>query len=742
MNLLSLFPALLVLVASHVAVHASPVDASNKGSGSHQLLARADPPVMVPVNFATGQGECSDERKTIIRTEMSWAYAMAIEAYSDPQFGDYYNHFFSQSLRDQADFGDKVKERYRRMTDILSGRSPEFTVTVTCDETKEGCWKKGWWASMNDNLQVMNVCDAFFKDNGGFLSDSTSTTLDACDNDVMDLRYAQRAKSGILLHEMTHTSYGVNKESGALDVAYGYNGCTALARGTFDRSCVSYKAKPKKSGTLPTPDKIICQTTNSDGVIVEGICPADYSENNADTYSFVAAGIFFSKRCQKVIPYPATTGPPASGGGTKRQVIDSCPMADYVVWDGDDESARTRVAGYAHFGDSYASGMGTGTTSGDACRVGSNNYGDLIYKWLNDDSIAWEGPKSCSGDTTVELMQKLDAWSTAADTNVVTLTIGGNDLGFSDLVWYCIITPNTARLGSTNRKNCEEAQEKAFAMIQDEGDDGFKAKLKAAYTKVLQKGHDAGTDIMLYVAGYPVFFNTLTEDCKDSSFHYWWGGYKPSSDWPLNRIVYLTKKLRSEMFELVYRTNTAISEAVDEANEEWGETAVRFINIANSFDPRDGTDHSWCSSDDVHEPDENREDTWFFLSGWKDFDAESAAAVRSRAQDEAEAKALIQAGNATLPDAKECEGVTGSSGGDPWKLWQCRMAEAVAEDPSGPAAARFNATNRALGGGNMTIQDIDWWVPTRQIKTFHPRTRGMIAYRDAIIHEMQLYGQI
>lgn len=67
---------------------------------------------------------------------------------------------------------------------------------------------------MNDNLQVMNVCDEFFKDNGGFLSDSTSTTLDACDNDVMDLRYAQRAKSGILLHEMTHTSYGVNKESG------------------------------------------------------------------------------------------------------------------------------------------------------------------------------------------------------------------------------------------------------------------------------------------------------------------------------------------------------------------------------------------------------------------------------------------------------------------------------------------------------------------------------------------------
>lgn len=617
----------------------------------------------------------------------------------------------------------------------------------------------------------MNICEKWFEDNGGFLSDSTDNTLSHCNNDAMDLRYVQRSRSGILVHEMSHTSYAMNRDSGyvtvfklnrcvyklmltvdmnsSLDVVYGYNGCTALAKGTFDRSCVPYKAQPNKKSNVPPPaDKIICPRTEN-GVVVEGPCNADLSENNADTYSFVAAGIFFSKRCNKAIPHPQPQDRPASAGGTKRQIITSCPVSDYVVWDGDDESARTRVVGYAHFGDSYASGMGTGTTKGDKCRVGSNNYGDLLYKYLDDKSIAYDGPQSCSGDTTVELMQKIDSWKTAAQTNLATLTIGGNDLGFADLVWYCVITPDTRSLGSTNRKKCEEAQKKALSLILDEGNDGLKSKLKAAYIKILQKAHDAGSDLMLYVAGYPVFFNTETEDCKDSSFHYWWGGYKPSSDWFLHRIVYLDKKLRSELFELVFHTNTAIGEAVDEANAEWGETAVRFINVDNSFG-HNGVDHRWCSSEDVHEPDENREDTWFFLSGWKDVSLPPSlfklgldpAMIQGRVQDEAEKKALIQAGNITLPDAASCEGVTATSGDDPWLLWQCRMSAAIENDPKGPVAESFNAANDALSRGNVTTQDVSWWVPTRQIKTFHPRTRGMMGYRDAIIHEMQLYGQI
>jgi hypothetical protein len=52
-------------------------------------------------------------------------------------------------------------------------------------------------------------------------------------------------------------------------------------------------------------------------------------------------------------------------------------MDDYLIIDGPDDDSVS-VTGYVHFGDSYASGMGTGTTSGDSCRVGSSNCEFLL----------------------------------------------------------------------------------------------------------------------------------------------------------------------------------------------------------------------------------------------------------------------------------------------------------------------------------------------------------------------------
>jgi hypothetical protein len=59
-----------------------------------------------------------------------------------------------------------------------------------------------------------------------------------------------------------------------------------------------------------------------------------------------------------------------------------------------------------------------------------------------------------------------------------TLTIGGNDLGFSDLVYNCVITPNTARLGSTNRANCLDNEKTANDHMDDESSSGLRVRLK------------------------------------------------------------------------------------------------------------------------------------------------------------------------------------------------------------------------------------------------------------------------
>lgn len=138
------------------------------------------------------------------------------------------------------------------------------------------------------------------------------------------------------------------------------------------------------------------------------------------------------------------------------------------------------------FGDSFAAGMGTGTTSSDSCRVGSNNYGDLLYQSLGDKSIPYE-IKLCSGDTLTGLNRQIDGCSQPTVPTLGTLTLGGNDLGFSEMVKYCVLNPYTWRFGSTVRGWCVDAEEKARNLMRDSGPTGLTHKLKEAYQRILSK---------------------------------------------------------------------------------------------------------------------------------------------------------------------------------------------------------------------------------------------------------------
>jgi hypothetical protein len=320
---------------------------------------------------------------------------------------------------------------------------------------------------------------------------------------------------------------GTDTNNRSLDYAYGFSACYQLSRGLFDRGCVKYKNDKKP----------FCP--NNEGK--DGLCDEKFSGKNADSFALTAAGIYFSDKCKKAIPLPPLPGPlftldpsssllpatPVSTGGVTAMPVSAsviplsasnlptkassmirvvsgspvpkflrrrgeqkealsaranCPVYDDTIFD----DPREEIVGYIHFGDSYGAGMGTGTTSGDACRVGENNFGDLLHKSWNDKGIPFER-KVCSGDTTKGLNRQIDEWKDTNKTNIGTVSIGGNDVGFSDLVYYCIITPNTARLGSTMRKNCIDAEKKARDMMNDQGADGMKPKLKAAYKRILEK---------------------------------------------------------------------------------------------------------------------------------------------------------------------------------------------------------------------------------------------------------------
>ena len=70
---------------------------------------------------------------------------------------------------------------------------------------------------------------------------------------------------------------------------------------------------------------------------------------------------------------------------------------------------------------------------------------------------------------------------------------------------------------------------------------------------------------------------------------------------------------KKELNELLVKLNSVIQNAVEDANRQINANQVHFVDVNPRFD-----NHQWCESNDVHEPDSKRSDTWFFLSGWPD----------------------------------------------------------------------------------------------------------------------------
>lgn len=93
---------------------------------------------------------------------------------------------------------------------------------------------------------------------------------------------------------------------------------------------------------------------------------------------------------------------------------------------------------YVALGDSYAVAPGTRTydNPNDACRRGPLTYPRL---WAAQHSSVAFVEASCSGATTTDVINSQIPQLTA-DTTLVTLQVGGNDVGFVDVLTNCILT--------------------------------------------------------------------------------------------------------------------------------------------------------------------------------------------------------------------------------------------------------------------------------------------------------------
>ncbi|WP_245847896.1 SGNH/GDSL hydrolase family protein [Lentzea kentuckyensis] len=144
---------------------------------------------------------------------------------------------------------------------------------------------------------------------------------------------------------------------------------------------------------------------------------------------------------------------------------------------------------YVALGDSYASGAGAGSYVDGSCRRSSNAYPALRGKDFPSFKFV-----ACSGATTKSLRSQLKALTPA--TTLVTITIGGNDLGFVDVMTTCVLKSDYA---------CHKRVEKARQFARDQ----LPARLDATYTAI----REAAPNAELVVLGYPRLF-TQVDGCR------------------------------------------------------------------------------------------------------------------------------------------------------------------------------------------------------------------------------------
>src|SRR3954452_3260658 len=140
---------------------------------------------------------------------------------------------------------------------------------------------------------------------------------------------------------------------------------------------------------------------------------------------------------------------------------------------------------YVALGDSYSSGVGTGSyTLDSACKRSMYAYPYLYTQKHPGTSLTFV---ACSGAKTSDLLATQIQAVTSA-TTLVTMTIGGNDIGFANLIYQCTLSDCSAALDNT-RANLETT---------------LGAALDRVYTTVKSRAAPGATIVVL---GYPRVFS-------------------------------------------------------------------------------------------------------------------------------------------------------------------------------------------------------------------------------------------
>lgn len=150
---------------------------------------------------------------------------------------------------------------------------------------------------------------------------------------------------------------------------------------------------------------------------------------------------------------------------------------------------------YVALGDSYSSGVGTREFFETTCKRSLSAYPELVAHDRAGTSLTF---RACSGATTSSVTSE-QLGSLGSSTNIVTITVGGNDAGFSSVVTQCALPWPWS---------CEGELTTAEGFIRNT----LPGRLNSLYATI----HRDAPNARVVVLGYPRLF--MGVDCNAGTF--------------------------------------------------------------------------------------------------------------------------------------------------------------------------------------------------------------------------------
>jgi lysophospholipase L1-like esterase len=183
---------------------------------------------------------------------------------------------------------------------------------------------------------------------------------------------------------------------------------------------------------------------------------------------------------------PSPPGLSVVGSGAEPFTVVPAPVAAAAP-------LHARPVRYVALGDSYSSGVGAGDYSGDSCDRSRRAFPAQWAANRPDASFAFA---ACAGATTASVIGT-QLSSLNSSTTVVTITVGGNDVGFESVLTKCVVEGSGA---CNSAVNAGEAKARGSLSPQ----------LATLYRAVTVRAPNA----RILVFGYPNFYDlTSTRTC-------------------------------------------------------------------------------------------------------------------------------------------------------------------------------------------------------------------------------------